>query len=174
MPVPSRNVKTRKNRIAKTTDEIALIPSQSPTRRSPGLPAIARRFSVVAENDVEASREARPERRPTSGRSVRSRNGCWSSISSRFLACIVPSWVSRAWTGSTDAPPATLRATRRIANAAAAAMTTGRMSIVLDLDVHDFADRHEANEHHCQAHADQDHAGRNAADVDGRVEHRRH
>ncbi len=29
MPVPSRNVKTRKNRIAKTIDETALTPSQS-------------------------------------------------------------------------------------------------------------------------------------------------
>ena len=28
-----------------------------------------------------------------SGRSVRSMRGCWSSSSSRFLACMVPSWV---------------------------------------------------------------------------------
>ena len=33
-------------------------------------------------------------------------NGAWSSSSSRFFACIVPSWVRRAWTGSTGALPA--------------------------------------------------------------------
>jgi len=50
-------------------DETALTPSQSATRRSPGLPAIASAFSVVWENDVVASRRPclrsgreRPER----------------------------------------------------------------------------------------------------------------
>ena len=35
-------------------------------------------------------REAELDSRPTSGRSVRSRNGCCSSSSSRFFAWIVP------------------------------------------------------------------------------------
>src|SRR5450759_1485601 len=148
-PVPSRNVNSRKKRIAKTIEEIALIPSQSATRSSPGLPAIASRFSVVAVNDADVKRETPPERRAARGLNVRSRKGCWSSISSRFLACMVPSWVSRAWTGSTDEPPASPRAMRRIANAAAAAMTTGSsVPMTLDLDVHDLADDHEAYEHH--------------------------
>ena len=95
-PVPSRNVNRRKNRIAKTIDETALIPSQSATRSSPGLPAIASRFSVVAANDADVNRDTVPDIRPASGLRVRSRNGCWSSISSRFFACIVPSCVRRA------------------------------------------------------------------------------
>src|SRR5664280_1565190 len=174
-PVPSRNVNRRKKRIAKMIDETALIPSQSATRRSPGLPAIASRFSVVAANDADDIRETPPEKRLTSGLKVRSRNGCWSSISSRFLACIVPSWLRRAWTGSTDEPPASPRAMRRIANAAAAAMTIGRtVPIALDLDVHDSADDHEADEHHRPTDGHQDHAGRNPRDVDRGVEHRRH
>ena len=37
-----------------------------------------------------ATRDMRPDSRAASGRSVRSRNGCWSSSSSRFFACIVP------------------------------------------------------------------------------------
>src|SRR5664280_3519712 len=174
-PVPSRKLNTRKNRIAKTTDEIALIPSQSATRRSPGLPARASRFSVVAENDADDIRETPPEKRLTSGFRVRSRNGCWSSISSRFFACIVPSWVSRAWTGSTEDAPASPRAMRRIANAAAAAMTIGRaVPIALDLDIHDLADEHEADEHHRAADGHQDDARRDPGNADCRVEHRRH
>ncbi len=35
---------------------IALIPSQSPTRISPGLPASARRFSVRSLNEVLVTR----------------------------------------------------------------------------------------------------------------------
>src|SRR5664280_1908931 len=174
-PVPSRNVNRRKKRIAKMIDETALIPSQSATRRSPGLPAIASRFSVVAANDADDIRETPPEKRLTSGLRVRSRNGCWSSISSRFLACIVPSWVRRAWTGATDDPPASPRAMRRIANAAAAAMTIGRtVPIALNLDVHDLADEHEADEHHRGPDAHQDDARRDSGDADCRVEHRRH
>src|SRR5665811_1291459 len=174
-PEASRNVKTRKKRIAKTIAETALIPSQSATRSSPGLPAIASRFCVVCVNDAEVKREMLSDRRPASGLIVRSKNGCWSSISSRFLACMVPSWVSRACTGSTAEPPASPSATRMMASAATAAMTTGRSGpIALDLDVHDFPNEHEADEHHGQAHADQDDACRDPADVDGRVEHRLH
>src|SRR5450756_606263 len=174
-PEASRNVKTRKKRIAKTIAETTLIPSQSATRRSPGLPAIASRFCVVCVNDAEVKRETLSDRRPASGLIVRSKNGCWSSISSRFLACMVPSWVSRAWTGSTAEPPASPSAMRMMASAATAAMTTGRSGpIALDLDVHDLPNDHEADEHHRQAHADQDDARWDPADVDGRVEHRLH
>ena len=41
-------------------------------------------------NDELVTRDDRPDRRAASGRRVRSKNGCWSSSSSRFLACIVP------------------------------------------------------------------------------------
>ena len=85
-----------------TMAPMALMPSQSATRSSPGLPASASRFSVCWVNDVLAMPDMRPERRFMSGRSVRSASGAWSSSSSRFLACIVPSWLRRAWTGSTD------------------------------------------------------------------------
>ena len=100
---------------------MALIPSQSATRRSPGLPASARRFSVRSVNDELVTRETVPDSRAASGRRVRSMNGCWSSSSSRFLACIDPSWVRRAWTGSTDEPPASPMKIRRMAPAAMAA-----------------------------------------------------
>ena len=101
------------------------MPSQSATRRSPGLPAIARLFSVRAVNDEEVNLEVVPARRPASGRIVRSRNGCWSSSSSRFLACIDPSWVRRAWTGSTLDLPARPMAMNRIAAAAEPATRMG-------------------------------------------------
>ena len=94
------------NRIAPTTAATALIPSQSATRRLPGLPARASRFSACSWNELLATRDIRPDRPAASGRRVRSRNGCWSSSSSRFFACIVPSWVRRAWTGSTGELPA--------------------------------------------------------------------
>src|SRR5450759_3151320 len=170
-PEPSRNVKARKKRIAKTIAETTLIPSQSATRRSPGLPAIASRFCVVCVNDAEVKREMLSDRWPASGLIVRSKNGCWSSISSRFLACMVPSWVSRAWTGSTAEPPASPSATRMMASAAAAAMTTGRSGpIALDLDVHDFPNEHEADEHHRQAHTDQDDARRDDEQESGQAD----
>ncbi len=112
------------------TAATALIPSQSATRRLPGLPARARRFSAFSWNELLATRDIRPERPAASGRSVRSRKGCWSSSSSRFFACIVPSWVRRAWTGSTDRlPPASPRAMSRIAPAAAPAMRIGMSSV---------------------------------------------
>ena len=55
-------------------------------------------------------------------------NGCWSSSSSRFLACIDPSWVSRAWTGSTGELPARPMTMSRMPPAARPAMTIGRMA----------------------------------------------
>ena len=73
-----------------------------------------------------ATRDIRPEGRAASGRSVRSRNGCWSSSSSRFLACIAPSWVRRAWTGSTGDRPARPRKIRRMAPAATPAIRIGQ------------------------------------------------
>ena len=121
--------KIRKNRIAPTIAPMALMPSQSATRRSPGLPASASRFSVFSLNDELAMPEMRPEILLASGRSVRSMNGCWSSSSSRFLACIDPSWVSRAWTGSTGELPARPMTMSRMPPAASAAMMIGRGSI---------------------------------------------
>src|SRR6185436_4995099 len=155
---------SRKNRMPPTMAPMALMPSQSLTRRSPGFPASARLFSVRSLNDALVTRATEPDRRPASERSVRSMNGCWSSSSSRFLACIDPSWVRRAWTGSTDEPPASPMKIRRIAPAATAAMTMGR-SIGLDLDVDDLADEHEPDEHHEPAHDEDDHAGRQAEDL---------
>src|SRR6476659_166451 len=149
---------------APTTAPTAFTPSQSATRRLPGLPASASRFSVRSWNDELATRDIEPETRFASGRSVRSMNGCWSSSSSRFLACIDPSWESRAWTGSTDEPPARLMKIRRIAPAATAAMTMGR-SIGLDLDVDDLADEHEPDEHHESTDDEDDHTGRQAEDL---------
>src|SRR5215204_3131557 len=181
-PAPIANGKPRtptianrkKNRIPKTMAEMALMPSQSATRRSAGLPASARRFSVFSVKDVVATRDIRPERPAASGRSVRSMNGAWSSSSSRFLACMVPSWVRRAWTGSTGALPPSPRTISRIAPAARAATAMGRISIRLDLDVHDLADQHEADEHHETAE-DQDHyAGRQSQHGRWVEEHRFH
>jgi hypothetical protein len=68
------------NRTAKPTPKamalMALTPSQSATRRSPGLPASARRFSVRSVNDADALRDILADIDATSGRSVRSMNGC--------------------------------------------------------------------------------------------------
>src|SRR3990172_1180788 len=161
------------NRIAATTTAtIALIPSQSAVRMSPGLPARASRFSVRSEKFDDVIRATLPDRRPASGRIVRSKNGCWSSSSSRFFAVIEPSWVRRAWTGSTGALPASPKAMRMTAAAATAATMTGRRGIGLDLDVHDAADEDEADHHHEQAEAEDDDPGRQAADVDLRIPHR--
>jgi hypothetical protein len=118
---------SRNAMIPPTMAPMALIPSQSATRRSLGLPASASRFSVRSLNDEEATRFIRPDSDAASGRRVRSKNGCWSSSSSRFLASIVPSWVSRAWTGSIGAEPVNPRTMSRMAPAAAPAtrMATG-------------------------------------------------
>ncbi len=118
-----------KNRIAPTMAPIALTPSQSATRMSPGLPARASRFSVRSLNDELVTRATLPDRRAASGRSVRSMNGCWSSSSSRFLACIDPSWVRRAWTGSTGELPASPMTMSRMAPAARAATTMAKTGI---------------------------------------------
>ena len=92
--------------IANTTALITFIPSHSGTRRSPGFPARARFFSVFDVNEVDVKRRrCRRGDRPAAAR-VRSKNGAWSSSSSRFFACIDPSWVRRAWTGSTEDRPA--------------------------------------------------------------------
>ena len=120
------------NRSAPTIAATALMPSQSATRRLPGLPARARRFSAFSWNELLATRDIRLDRPAASGRSVRSRNGCWSSSSSRFLACIVPSCVSRACTGSTGELPARPRAMSRMAAAAAPATMIGISSVGID------------------------------------------
>ena len=78
-----------------------------------------------------------PDSRPASGRRVRSKNGCWSSSSSRFLACIDPSWVRRAWTGSTGELPARPKTISRIAPAATRGDEDRQDVHRLDLDVDD-------------------------------------
>ena len=59
--------KIRKKSTAPTIAPTALMPSQSAVRRPPGLPASARRFSVVWVNDVLATREVVPDSRARSG-----------------------------------------------------------------------------------------------------------
>ncbi len=54
--IPNR----KKNRIAPTIAPIALMPSQSATRRSPGLPASASRFSVRSLKDELVTRATLP------------------------------------------------------------------------------------------------------------------
>ena len=105
------------------------MPSQSATRRSPGLPASARRFSVVWEKDVLVTRATDPDNRFASGRIVRSKTGCCSSSSSRLAAWTVPSWSRRAWTGSTGGRPARPMKIRRMAPAATAATIRGKGSM---------------------------------------------
>src|SRR3954452_8949694 len=181
MTIPMRNgrprtpstTNSRKKMIPPTMAPIAFTPSQSATRRSLGFPASARRFSVRSENEEDVTRATEPDMRPISGRSVRSMNGCWSSSSSRFLACIVPSWVRRAWTGSTGVFPPSPMTIRRIAPPARPATRRGR-SIGSDLDVDDLADQHEADEHHETADREDDHAGRKPQDGGWIGEHRVH
>src|SRR3954462_6635677 len=60
----------------------------------------------------------------------------------------------------------------RIAPAAAAATMSGRMGIGLDLDVDDFTDQHEADEHHEAAEEQDHHAERQAESFGGLVEQR--
>ena len=91
----------RKPSTAPTMAATALRPRKSETLRSPGLPAWASFRSVRLACLGLVMRWTLPERRIASGRTVRSKKGCWSSSSSRFLACMEPSCVSRAWTGST-------------------------------------------------------------------------
>src|SRR5215218_7517974 len=173
-PITPGKMNSRMNRPAPTMAPTALMPSQSATRMLPGLPASARRFSVVWVNDVLATRDIRPDSRLASGRSVRSTRGCWSSSSSRFFACIDPSWVSRACTGSTGELPARPTTISRMAPAATSATTIAMGSIQLDLDVHDAPDEHEAHEHGEAADRQNDHAGREAEQRCARIEHRLH
>ena len=86
----------------------ALIPSQSATRRSPGLPARARRFSADCEKDALVTR-AEPKSLPTRGRTVRSNE--------RLLELPAPpgSWPAsyRAGSGGPAPGPAELCPARR-------------------------------------------------------------
>ena len=111
-----------------TTAETSLRAVNSAALRLPGLPACARRRSVRLADAGLLMRWAYAVRRAMNGRTVRSKNGCWSSSSSRFLACIEPSWVRRAWTGSTDWPPARPRTMSMIAAKATTAKTRGSMA----------------------------------------------
>src|SRR3954454_14397396 len=162
----------KKNRIAPTIAPTTLIPSQSATRMSPGFPASANRFSVVARTEELAMRFDLSESPATMGRRVRSINGAWSSSSSRFFACIDPSWVRRAWTGSTGALPARPRTMRRMPAAARPATRIAVTGIRLGRDVHDLADEQEPEEHHVTAENQDDHAGRKAEDGGWIQEHR--
>ena len=54
-----------------TIAPMALMPSQSATRRSPGLPASARRFSVVSVKDDEVTRATCEPDRPARQRAQR-------------------------------------------------------------------------------------------------------
>src|ERR1700704_4233989 len=170
---PSRPTTTnrKKKSAPPMTAAMALMPSQSATRRSPGLPARASRFAVRSANEALVTRATVPDNWAASGRRVRSRNGDWSSSSSRFFACMDPSWVRRAWTGSTGEPPARPRTMSRMAPAAAKAMT---MAIGSDLDVDDLADEHEPDEHHETAEGQDDDPGRKAEDAGRVLEHRIH
>ena len=111
--------------MAPTMAATALRPRKSDVLRSPGLPACASRRSVRLVCLGLVMRWTEPDRRPASGRTVRSKKGCWSSSSSRFLACIEPSCVRRAWTGSTDRLPARPKTMSRMAAAATPAMMRG-------------------------------------------------
>src|SRR5258708_18264565 len=156
---------------APTPVPIALMPSQSATFRSPGLPAWARRFSVRSLNELEVILATLPERRAASGRIVRSKNGCWSSSSWRSFAVIWPSWERRCLSGSSSRAPARPNAIRITDNAATAA-TMIPVSMALDLDVHDLLDEEEAGEHRHQGNPQEDHAHRDPDDRGRRDEHR--
>src|SRR6476620_9283649 len=82
---------------------------------------------------------------------------------------MVPSWVRRAWTGSTELPPVRPRAMSTMPSAASAAMARGRTGIGLDLDVDDATDEHEPDEHHDPAEDQDDDAGGQPGDA-GRIE----
>ena len=126
----------------------ALMPSQSATRRSPGLPARARRFSVRSENDVLVTRATLPDRRAASGRRVRSMNGCLELELLEVLGLHRPE-LGQAGLDRVD---------RRVAGEADEDEQDGagrdgrdedrKDGIGLDLDVDDLADEHEADEHH--------------------------
>ena len=90
-PSMPRTTNRKKNRIAADDRADGLDAEPVGDAQVAGLPARASRFSVVSVNDAElVTRATEPDSRPASGRSVRSRNGCCSSSSSRFLACIGP------------------------------------------------------------------------------------
>src|SRR4051812_18998785 len=153
------------------TAAMPFMPSQSLTRMSPGLPAIARRFSVRSLNDDEVIRETKPEIRAANGLTVRSKKGCWSSSSWRSFAVMAPSWVRRARSGSSRVEVARPIAIMTIATAAAPATKTAN-GIALDLDVHDLANEEEADAHHYGGEADQDDAQRDPDDLGRLLEHR--
>ena len=63
MMLPPRTPNRMNRTPAPTPVPIALMPSQSATFMSPGLPAIARRFSVRSLNELEVIRATAPDRR---------------------------------------------------------------------------------------------------------------
>ncbi len=62
-PMTPTTTNRKKNRIPPTIVPMALIPSQSATRMSPGFPASASRFSVRSVNDELVTRETDPDSR---------------------------------------------------------------------------------------------------------------
>src|SRR5688572_187832 len=166
MPKPGspRRTPNRAAPPAASAATTSFIPRKSTVRRDPGLPAICSRISVLLRFWGLAIREASPESRPASGRSVRSNSGCWSSISSSERACIDPSSVSRACTGSMLLLPARPMKMSRTARPAMDAMRTG-MSIGSDLYVDDFSDCQEADDHEQPAERQDDHADRDSEDL---------
>ena len=85
---------------------------------------MARRFSVRLTFLALVNFWPTPERRTASGRTVRSKKGCWSSISSSVLACIEPSWSRRAWTGSAERRLVSAKMTSRMPDAASMTMNS--------------------------------------------------
>ena len=148
--------------MAPTIAPIALIPSQSATRRSPGLPARASRFSVRSENDVLVTRET-PARQARGQRTQ-------GPLDERLLELEVLEVLGlhRPELGQ----PCLDRVDGRAAGEPdedqedGAGRERGEMSvgmgIGLDLDVDDLADEHEPDEHHDPADDEDDDAARQA------------
>src|SRR5918999_4643996 len=104
------------------------------------------------------------------GRSTRSKNGCWSSISSNDLGWTM-SWLSRCWTASCGGPAAMPYVMSRTAIAALTAMRiSGVMASHLDVD--DAADEHVADPHADQADDEEDDAERQSQRLRRTLHHR--
>src|SRR6188768_2305977 len=134
---------------------------------------MARRRSVPRTFLVLVKRLPMPDRRRASGRTVRSKKGCWSSSSSRVRACIAPSWVRRAWTGSAPPRPRSTTTTSRMPTPAMSArMRVGFMTLHLDVD--DAADEQEPDEHHDAAQGEHAYAERQPERLGRLLEHGPH
>src|SRR3972149_700326 len=169
---PSRPSRT-KAMMAATMAATALRPRKSVVLRSAGLPAWARRRSVRLVWRGLVTRCTAPESRSASGRTVRSKNGCWSSSSSRGLACIEPSCVRRGRAGMAR-PRAGQAEEDEEDRQRRDAGDDQRKGHRLDLDVHDLADGHEAEEHEEATEEEDDQAEREPEHIRRLQEHRVH